>query len=218
MQWGTSAVETWCFHLFTSPTGKVGLGDCTGVEKSLYPILTNYKCELHKMIEILQEWIVHIVTLVCKFVTKATSVLSRTRANWINKKVPPQSAVPCLRACGENHTTLTGFSFLQPTPATFSAQFCSSVVPVSWMVQMNETHCFEQIVSYLWKSCLFHPMPEFLFVVIMLKTLISLQFGDGKQQHTGAQAGTRLWSLAGYRLLLYSGTGSPHASSSCKIL
>lgn len=89
---------------------------------------------------------------------------------------------------------------------------------LEWFKWIKETHCFEQIFSYLWKSCLFHPMPEFLFVVIMLKALISLQFGDGKQQRAHAQPGTGLWSLAGYRLLLCSGNGSPHASSSCKIL
>jgi len=35
-------------------------------------------------------------------------------------------------------------------------------------------------------------MPEFLFMATLLKALISIQFFDGKQQHTDAEAETLL--------------------------
>lgn len=94
-----------------------------------------------------------------------------------------------------------------PFPEQFSG---FSPALVCGMVQMNKRDltCFEKIF-HLWKSFLFHLMPGFLYMASMLRALPSLQVGDGTQQHTRAQAGTLLWSSAGYRILSHSDTKTP---------
>lgn len=155
---------------------------------------------------------------------KVTSMLWRSPKDGINRKALPHPAVSFDYLCGElyNADRKRGFSL---SSTCLNHLFLNSPLvlhlhqSVEWFKWMKETRLalnklllicgspfyFVQFLdSFTWPACWKH-------------SSLSLQGGDGTQQHTRAQAGTPLWSSAGCRLLSHSGTKIPVYLSHKKI-